>query len=666
MNEFHKTLDIWVKFMDGKPLGKHAVPAHVLRGWKLSREYGIDPFEPITTPILSAIEFKNLLVENKLLMQASTPMLSLLSTSIRGTGYITTLSLASGHILAVEGDEDSMEEARKQHNILGAYKHISKVGTTAIYTSICEKKPIILQGPEHYNRYLHDWCCASAPIFHMGSPIASITISSHISRRDRHTLALAQSCAEAISIRMQELVLQKNKEHLNFMLQTVYDSLPDMTLAVNAQGILTHANKSACTFLGIDRKSENIHLSDFIALQDFVRVKELHEKGTQGILGVEVTTPKGPKNMTCRFSPIKGKSKNLGMLISISNQQDLIDLTKRVVGNYAKYSFDDIKGENEQLKKQIVLASKAANSGHRILLNGESGTGKELFAQAIHNISATSKGPFVAISCAAIPRDLIESELFGYVGGAFTGARRNGMVGKFELASNGTLFLDEINSLPLEMQVKLLRVLQQMEIIRIGDTKPTPINVRIIAATNKDLRQEVALGNFREDLYFRLNVIEICIPPLRERKDDISLLAHLFLRRQSSHFQYITNDAIKALYSYAWPGNVRELDNICERALLLSEDGIITVQHLPAQVTSAVEQSPVQLSGQSAMQSLTGHISTPILQAEVFSEKTMRASSKELIYKTLEQCGGNISKAAAQMGVARSTLYRRLRKYEES
>ena len=168
-----------------------------------------------------------------------------------------------------------------------------------------------------------------------------------------------------------------------------------------------------------------------------------------------------------------------------------------------------------------------------MLLTGESGTGKELFAQAIHNSSSVCKGPFVAVSCAAIPRDLIESELFGYVGGAFTGARKGGMIGKMELAKGGTLFLDEVNSLPLEMQAKLLRALQQMEIVRIGDTKPTPVDVRIIAATNEDLKDAVAQGTFRGDLYFRLNVIEIAIPPLRERKADIGYLAGIFLDRLS-------------------------------------------------------------------------------------------------------------------------------------
>ena len=194
---------------------------------------------------------------------------------------------------------------------------------------------------------------------------------------------------------------------------------------------------------------------------------------------LEVKTPSGPQNRLCRFVPIRlGNGKYGGTIISIPSLGQLIDIAKHVSGNYAKYAFSDIKGNNAVLLKQVELAKRAATTQAGILLTGESGTGKELFAQAIHNASSVANGPFVAISCAAIPRDLIESELFGYVGGAFTGARKNGMLGKVELASGGTLFLDEVNSLPLEMQAKLLRVLQQREIVRIGDTKPTHVEPR--------------------------------------------------------------------------------------------------------------------------------------------------------------------------------------------
>jgi transcriptional regulator with PAS, ATPase and Fis domain len=292
------------------------------------------------------------------------------------------------------------------------------------------------------------------------------------------------------------------------------------------------------------------------------------------------------------------------------------------------------------------MARRAAQSNSRVLIFGESGTGKELFAQAIHNASPIRSGPFVAISCAAIPRDLVESELFGYEDGAFTGARKGGMIGKIELASGGTLFLDEINSLSLDIQAKLLRTLQQMEVVRIGGSRPISVDVRVISATNRKLLEAVRQGTFREDLYFRLNVVEIAIPPLRERKEDIPFLADLFIQRQSDKMRRCSSSftpaTLQIMQAYAWPGNVRELENVCERSLLVAEDDEITPANLPRELLS------------------------PPLVPDSFPMKLgegmkIDAVYHSLIQSTLAACNGNISRAAKQLGVARSTLYRRMR-----
>jgi sigma-54 dependent transcriptional regulator, acetoin dehydrogenase operon transcriptional activator AcoR len=238
---------------------------------------------------------------------------------------------------------------------------------------------------------------------------------------------------------------------------------------------------------------------------------------------------------------------------------------------------------------------------------------------------------------------LIESELFGYVGGAFTGARQKGMVGKFELANAGTLFLDEINSLPLDMQAKLLRALQQREIIRIGDTKPTPINARIIAATNIDLYEAVQQGEFREDLYYRLNVVELTVPPLRERKEDIPMLANHILKRQSREVGFpvpeLSAETISVLSEYRWPGNVRELDNVCERALLVASGKTIVPKHLPESILPRAEEN-VGLSTMSVQ--------------DMYSQ---------LIKRSMIVNNGNLSKVAKELGVARTTLYRNMKKF---
>jgi len=320
----------------------------------------------------------------------------------------------------------------------------------------------------------------------------------------------------------------------------------------------------------------------------------------------------------------------------------MINIAKRLGGNYSKYEFNDIKGNSPTFQRQIELAKIAAQTNSKILIVGESGTGKELFAQAIHSCSNRKKEPFVAISCAAIPRDLIESELFGYQGGAFTGARREGMVGKFELAHKGTLFLDEINGLPLELQAKLLRVLQQKEIMRLGDTRCIPVDVRVIAASGRDLLTEVENGNFREDLYYRLNVVEIVIPPLRERIEDIELLTDHILTRQCLEMgierPQISDEVLETLRKYHWPGNVRELENCIERMLLVSQGNTIRTIHLPLKPRKK-----------------EARLENGVL--------TVRQGYKGMIEEALEQCGGNISMATKKLNIARSTFYRKMKEF---
>jgi len=324
-------------------------------------------------------------------------------------------------------------------------------------------------------------------------------------------------------------------------------------------------------------------------------------------------------------------------------KRNVINIAKKFGGNYAKYEFEDIKGRDPALQKQIELAKITAKTNSKVLIFGESGTGKELFAQAIHNHSSRREGPFVAISCATIPRDLFESELFGYRPGAFTGARQDGMIGKFELAHQGSLFLDEIDALPLDIQAKLLRVLQQGEIARLGDTRSIPVDVRVIAATNTDLLSEVENNNFREDLYYRVNVVEISIPPLRERKGDLELLVSLFVDRlwkeMGINKPEVFDEVLDIFHAYDWPGNVRELENCIERAVILSQGDEITKQHLPARLVN----KPTKL------------VCT--------SSTSLRDGYRDMIEAALKRNNGNASKAARELNIARSTLYRKLKEF---
>jgi two-component system NtrC family response regulator len=311
----------------------------------------------------------------------------------------------------------------------------------------------------------------------------------------------------------------------------------------------------------------------------------------------------------------------------------------------AQYRFEGIVGGSEKLREVIALAGRVAPSDATVLITGESGTGKELLARGIHFSSGRSAGPFVGVNCAAIPESLIESELFGHVKGAFTGAVRD-REGKFEQADGGTLFLDEIGALRVDLQAKIRRALQERTIDRVGGEKPVDVDVRIIAATNKDLEHQVREGNFREDLYYRLSVMILQMPPLRDRKDDIPVLAEHFLRKFSPGSTVrLAPEAVELLTAYGWPGNVRELENVMERASILKRGDTITRDDLPEKLSrKATGASEVLLNLPE------GGLSLEELE-------------KDLIIKALEKHKGNQTRAAEYLRITRPTLIYRMEKY---
>lgn len=312
----------------------------------------------------------------------------------------------------------------------------------------------------------------------------------------------------------------------------------------------------------------------------------------------------------------------------------------------ARYTWDHIFSEDQYMEKLKKSAAKAAKGRSTVLIRGESGTGKELFAHAIHNSSARSDGRFVVVNCAAIPEDLLESEFFGYEEGAFTGAKQRGKIGKFDLANGGTLFLDEIGDMSLALQAKLLRVLQEREFYRVGGNNRIKVDVRIIAATNRNLEEMVKAGDFREDLYYRLNVISLNIPPLRERVHDVEHLTHNLMKELNAmlgtSITGISSQAKSALLQYTWPGNVRELRNVLERAMTFAEYGKIQLEDLPDYLISQI--------------------------ANPATKKISLAEDAELgaIKKAMFQTSGNKAQAAKLLGISRSGLYEKLKKYQLS
>lgn len=467
-------------------------------------------------------------------------------------------------------------------------------------------------------------------------------------------IALFQDISENIRLSQELDQEKKHTSELSNILESIYEGV----ITVDKKGFVTYISKPYANFLGVDEeKSIGKHVTEVI---ENTRMHIVAETGLEEICDIQKI--KDGYMIASRY-PIKEQGqvvgavgkvifRNLGefdiLYKKINNMEKTLELYKGEIKhiNKAKYCFDSILGSSTKIKETKKYAMKAASTDSNVLLMGESGTGKELFAHAIHNNSKRRKAPFIKVNCAAIPGNLLESELFGYEEGAFTGAKKGGKLGKFELADGGTIFLDEIGDMPYYMQAKILRVIQEREIERLGGSNCRNINVRVIAATNRDLVDMVAKSKFRQDLYYRLNVLNINIPPLRERREDIKELSFHFLEKYSiSYGKYIddiSQEALNCLYNYEWQGNIRELSNIIERAVNVAEfGGEITVSHLPHNIT----EKELIINNKSLQQIL-------------------EEAEKKAILESLKISKGNRSKAARLLRISRTTFYEKLEKFD--
>ena len=430
----------------------------------------------------------------------------------------------------------------------------------------------------------------------------------------------------------------------------IINSIIDGIIAVDKKGKIVTANENFTRMLELTK--ENIigrNINELFRHEDnFLRVFSPHERLVTD-KDIVITLP---ENQTKKSFTISSHCLSFlkqgfeGRVIVMNDEKRTSKVVKQRAGLSAKYSFDDIICADLEFQQVIALAKKAAKTDANVLIVGESGSGKEMFAQAIHNLSARNNAPFVAINCAAIPKDLIESELFGYVDGAFTGAQRGGSFGKFDLANDGTLFLDEIGDMPLKLQAVLLRAIEEKMIMRIGGKESIPVNVRFIAATNQELKKTI-----REDLFYRLAVFKISIPPLRDRKDDIVKLTKYYVEKYSRRYQKrisVDPRVFDVLVSYHWPGNVRELQNVIESVCaVISDNGTVTADLLPSEMIS---NNNIQMKHH------------PVSSKNINLNKFQK-EEKDLLEKLLKFNQGNISNVAKELGVARSTIYRKMQRY---
>lgn len=445
------------------------------------------------------------------------------------------------------------------------------------------------------------------------------------------------------------------------------DSSSDGILISDPKGKVVYLNHAYEETTGLKREEMlNKNLNELLekgiinkalsleVIKDQKRISTIHKY----VSGKSALTTASPiKNSEDELIGIVNNTRNITDLISLRNElTDTKELSLKYSEELKKLRQHFVKDKDfiyrsKEMEATVKLAGRVARYDSTVLIHGESGTGKEVLAKYIHSNSNRKEESFIKVNCAAIPKDLFESELFGYEEGAFTGAGKQGKPGMFELANNGTILLDEVGELPLPVQSKLLRVIQEREIYRVGGKDPTSLNVRIIAATNRDLKQEVTEGNFREDLYFRLNVIPVVIPPLRERREDIPELIIFFLEKLNRRYKKtvtISEKAIQALTSHSWPGNVRELENLIEYLFIMTNKDEVNIEDLPTKILSR--------------------------QMMNFTDKTEDTTTPKLTYllelyekyiiKDAMENFSSLRKAAKALGVHASTLSRKLKKYD--
>lgn len=609
----------------------------------ISKESNAEISKYISTHKLSKNKIKILEELNKALLNQAIPFIKSIEESFQDESFTFVVSDNNSNILYTSNKDfnDLLQ--------IGLSLDEYKVGTNATTLSTEHDIAIEVNGKDHYIDNFKDLTSCSAPI-HSDSKeiIGSITYFTITTDQSQLLLPMIISTAKAIEDNIKHKELRKQLSSNTYYTFAIMNSLKFGVIAINLKGEIQYANDFASHILNIKHKElMDINIGSLIT--DWKDLFEQFQK-TQLILNEETNFQKKKKKEKFNLSifPIYDKNNKLiGMVNSIREMHKVYGLINKYTGANARYTFDDIISQSKLMKNIISFTKKISNSPSTVLLEGESGTGKEVMAQSIHNYSSRKDNGFVAINCAAIPETLIESELFGYDEGAFTGAKKGGQPGKFELANGGTIFLDEIGEMRPEMQVKLLRALQESAITRVGGDKVIPVDVRIISATNKDLKQEVDTGNFRLDLYYRLNVIPIKLPPLRERKEDIPTLIKHFLNKKARllkkskpNLKYRT---LQELLDYDWPGNIRELENHIEK--IVNFNGEYTLVKTPILEHTGEKFEREQKAG------------------EIITF-TLEEMEKKTIIRTLKMMNGNISKTAKTLGIGRNTLYLKLKKYD--
>ena len=640
----HLIEEAWNRYIANDVLDAHKLRPEIAHSWQRCRNFKVDPYGRQDLDI-DGSELKDVLQASQHLIKIARPFIHNLYGFVKGSGFQVVLADNDGLIVEAVGDPEIIKKTRQVQLCPGGLWSEAVKGTNAIGTAILEKKPIQIFAREHFCQPHHYLTCSASPIFDPeGQMIGVLDITGDYTAFNPHTLSLVVAAVSSIE---NQLRLHKttSKLYVSYRFSnTLLETISDGVISVDNNGVINQLNSYGAKILGVDPKlSIGKHVAS--VLKKPSAMLQVLSTGVE-YRDHELSNEDTGKKINQSVSPLRDDTgRTIGALAILRENKEKLSV-RRGGSLTAKYIFDDIIGESDSIVKAKKWGRIAAGSPSTVLLTGESGTGKELFAQAIHNGSSRKDRPFIAINCAALPDTLIESELFGYEEGSFTGSKKGGQAGKFELANGGTIFLDEIGDIPLYTQVKLLRVIQEKKISRIGSSGEINVDIRIIAATHKDLKEEVQAGNFRKDLYYRLNVITINIASLHERMDDVPLLAKHFVNKLSLKLNRknisVSDGFLEKLKTYSWPGNIRELENAIERGLnMVSDNGLLVPELLHFD-----SPTPVKI----------GERSTEV--------KSLKDIERDAIVQALNLYKGNILKVSAKLGVGRNTLYRKIKEYD--
>lgn len=689
----------WERIFDAKlqflnfgvdPRASDCVRPEVAWSWIISRNKGLDPDQPSLGEYVSeeyAAETKR---RNAHLIEATKERLQSIASLNMENDYIFELMDIEGLSLIQIGD-------LQLHQFVGPRYLVSEknAGTNAHSLSMRHKRPFALIGPEHYCFALQSLIACAAPILDqydnsVGALLLTQPIPDTFTTADRklliHAMSLVASIANSISAQLRADGIESEYDHANMEAQlyesisrNLINSIQEGILVVGNDTVVQHASPEAAHILGTP--PEDIEGSPLCALVDFGSADEARAFFESGKSRTIVVNGYEYRASSRVIAPETKDSPSPGYIITLNKTaRPTVGVRRKGAGDVATTTFEGILGKSPQIAKARDLARKFAHTGENILITGESGTGKELFAQAIHN-EARPGGPFMSINCASIPPRLIESELFGYEPGTFTGADKTGRAGKIELADGGTLFLDEIGDMPFDLQSTLLRVLENKRVMRLGGKSYKQVDFRLVSATNKNLAELSATGRFREDLLYRLSVLSINLPPLRERTDDTLFFVRYFLNecqlKTGIGKAELSDEARAFVTSYTWPGNVRQLKHAVYSAYYTCEGGVITVDDFPAYIVQGANMGK-EAEGLSQNESSSSFKVQPRIDAnglEIPSSATPTHGLPTLRLAELEQLAieeamrlskGNAMKAVELLGISKATLYRKLREAKRS